>query len=77
MGGWGARRVQGLFRGQEEVSLKGSLGTGREQKQVRWVRLYPQAVVDSKGQSGMNRQEALGLILWVVERGGRDCVWVC
>lgn len=34
-------RVQGLVKGKEEVNLKGSRGTGRGQKQVRWVRLYP------------------------------------
>lgn len=51
---WGRdRRVQGLFRGWEKVCLKGSLGAGREQKQVRWVRLYPPGC-DAQPKAAMN-----------------------
>lgn len=69
VGGWeeGGRRVQGLFRGQEEVSLKGSLGTGREQKQVRWARLYPPGYGGQ--QNAIRHEQAGGFGLNSVGRG--------
>lgn len=39
--------MQGLFGGEQETDLKSSLGAGREQRQVEWVR--PWRVVKEEG----------------------------